>query len=111
MAPFHTKVLRSTRIALEVSAHPVVLDSDTPSPSCPTCHDLLDLHQPDEGRPAQLLAVCLSCSKWYLWLDEEDEGMGLVLIELPTPATIREHLAAPAERPDLGQSPSAVRGR
>ncbi len=90
MSPFREKVLGSTTFSFEMLIHRVVLDSDNPLPSCPTCHDLLDLHQPDEGRPARLLAVCLSCSKWYLWLDEDATADRMTLFELPCPETIRE---------------------
>lgn len=100
MMPFHAKMMRSTtvRVMFEVPAHSVDLDLETALPCCPTCHEHLDLHQPDETRPAQLMAICLSCSKWYLWLDEEVEGMGIVLVELPNPEMIRERVALTAAR-------------
>ncbi len=96
MSPFRVKASHSPTVLVEMSAHRVVLDSESPLPSCPTCDELLDLHQPDESRPAQLLAICLSCSKWYLWLDEPIDGHGIALVELPSHETLRERMPVEA---------------
>ncbi len=33
---------------------------------CPSCHEPLELHQPDETRPERLLGVCPECHDWSL---------------------------------------------
>src|SRR4051794_36713244 len=35
-------------------------------PQCRDCLTTLNLHQPDEGRPDQLLGTCADCGAWYL---------------------------------------------
>ncbi len=36
-------------------------------PSCPSCGTPLSIHQPDEGEPGRLLAVCTEtrCRRWW----------------------------------------------
>src|SRR5438067_1038088 len=36
------------------------------TPQCRECQTALNVHQPDEDRPEQLLATCARCGTWYL---------------------------------------------
>lgn len=44
------------------------------APRCPNCGAPLVLHQPDAGLPHRLLAVCESCTAWYV-----SDACGLLL--------------------------------
>ncbi len=37
-----------------------------PRPCCPRCDSELTFHQPDEGLPQRLLAICSECGGWFL---------------------------------------------
>jgi hypothetical protein len=89
MLPFQTIEWRTTKFAVELTAYGVSLPEDSYSPWCPSCREHLDLHQPDETCPGQLLAVCVSCGRWYVWLEEGEEGSGSVLVAIPAMVDLR----------------------
>jgi hypothetical protein len=45
----------------------LVTDPDSPlGVECPSCRDLLTVHQPDVEGPDRLLGVCPACHDWFL---------------------------------------------
>ena len=50
---------------------------------CVSCHNPLDLHQPDGERPDQLLGTCPDCGAWYLI-----DAISAVMLPLPDIANI-----------------------
>ncbi len=61
--------------------------------SCPDCQVPLNLHQPDEEQPAQLLGTCDCCSKWFFLMEIEPDWQGTLFIELPCERAIRAQYA------------------
>jgi hypothetical protein len=62
---------------------------ETLEPCCPRCEAPLALHQPDPQRPHRLLAVCGSCTAWYV-----SDAQGLLLTPIsvdddPRPGRLR----------------------
>ena len=47
-------------------------------PRCPRCEAPLALHQPDPQAPHRLLAVCGSCTAWYV-----SDAQGVLLTPIP----------------------------
>jgi len=63
---------------------------------CPDCQIPLDLHQPDQEEPMQLLGTCDECSKWFLVVELDSDWSGTLLLEIPSAETIRlTHAASP----------------
>jgi hypothetical protein len=60
---------------------------------CPHCNVGLNLHQPDECSPDQLLATCDACFRWYCLMELGDEHENVLMIELPGKAMIEMALA------------------
>jgi hypothetical protein len=85
-------------MTFDLVARAVTMSSDANSLCCPDCRDPLDLHQPDEEQPAQLLGTCDCCSKWYFVMEIEPEWNGMLLIELPGQRAIRAGLALATAR-------------
>ena len=56
---------------------------------CPDCQIPLDLHQPDEDQPTQLLGTCGGCSKWFLLVEIEPNWNETLLFALPCADNIR----------------------
>jgi hypothetical protein len=96
MKPSHLDVSQSIPLNFELVGHALSAGSWTNSLSCTTCRAPLNLHQPDEERPSQLLGTCDVCSRWFLVVDSELDWEGMLLVELPTAETIRALLAAAA---------------
>jgi len=86
----------SSPITFEVVTRPVTLMPGASSLCCPDCQAPLDLHQPDEDQPTQLLGTCKGCSKWFFLVEIEEAWNGTMLFELPSAETIRAMLASPA---------------
>lgn len=57
--------------------------------NCPSCGGPLNLHQPDENLPEQLLAICESCSHWY-HLVEMTDSLKMLMIEIPAEALVHQ---------------------
>jgi hypothetical protein len=49
---------------------------------CPTCTNLMDLHQPDSGFPERMLWTCDHCATWFL-MDIDVANSEAVLVCLP----------------------------
>jgi hypothetical protein len=56
-----------------------------PGLRCPSCDDLLAVHQPDVELPDRLLGVCAECRAWFLI----DSAVG-VMARLPDRDALRE---------------------
>jgi len=54
-------------------------DFDPIEPECQGCGEYLDLHQPAEDRPEELLGVCPECNEWYLVVSDAPGGEELVV--------------------------------
>ena len=54
---------------------------------CPACQVPLNLHQPDEEQPSQLLGTCDCCSRWFFLVESELDWEGMLLFELPSAET------------------------
>ena len=50
---------------VEMTARMINLEAEDTVPCCPHCEQLLNLLQPDQSLPNQLLATCDSCLRWY----------------------------------------------
>jgi hypothetical protein len=72
-----------------LDAHAVSVNSESNSLFCTSCTLPLDLHQPDEENPLQLLGTCNSCSRWFFLLEGESEWDSTILLELPAADEIR----------------------
>jgi hypothetical protein len=60
---------------------------------CTCCDQELNLHQPDENRPSQLLATCEGCCRWFSLIELNDEDGEMIMIELPGRSVIDEIVA------------------
>ena len=96
MQPSQTVLSKSSALTFEVVARPVPPDTGTGSLCCPACHVPLDLHQPDEELPSQLLGTCEWCSKWFFLVEIDADWNGSLLFELPGAEDIRALMAAPS---------------
>jgi hypothetical protein len=74
-------------LSFELAAHPAA-----EIPDCPSCEVQLDLHQPHDGRPWDLLGYCEGCDRWFRVVRPEEGDGPTVACELPGPAVIRERL-------------------
>jgi hypothetical protein len=72
------------KFAFELNAQVIASGVIDATPSCPSCDHGLSLHQPDESRPAQLLATCETCAQWYSLIEFADESGELLMVELPS---------------------------
>jgi hypothetical protein len=96
MKPSHLEVSQSIPLTFELVAQAVSASSWTNSLCCTSCRVPLNLHQPDEERPSQLLGTCDACSRWFFVVESEMDWEGMLLFELPTAETIRAMLAVAA---------------
>lgn len=49
------------KVTVEMTPRMIDLEAEDTVPSCPHCEQLLNLLQPDQSLPNQLLATCDSC--------------------------------------------------
>jgi hypothetical protein len=94
--PSHTVLSKPSAMTFELVARPVPMDPGASSLCCPECQIPLDLHQPDEDRPSQLIGTCEWCSKWYFLVEIDPDWNGSLLFELPCVEDIRAMLAVPS---------------
>jgi hypothetical protein len=83
-------------ISFDLMTHAVSMSREVSSLCCPECEVPLDLHQPDDNEPTQLLGVCGSCNKWYFLVEIESDWNGALLFELPSARAIRAMLGTTA---------------
>jgi hypothetical protein len=75
---------------LELTARMIDLAADDTVPRCPHCEQLLNLHQPDESLPNQLLATCDSCLRWYSLFGIGENSNQFLMLDLPDKSMIEE---------------------
>lgn len=99
--PSHLDVSQSIPLNFELVARSFTGSCWTNSLCCTSCSVPLNLHQPDEDSPTQLLGTCDCCSRWFLLVESELDGEETFMFELPSAEAIRATLAvvtAPHER-------------
>jgi len=79
-------------MTFELVTRPVTMKPGASSLCCPDCQVPLNLHQPDQDQPSQLLGTCDGCSKWFFLVEIEQDWNGTLLFELPCAETIRAML-------------------
>jgi hypothetical protein len=80
------------RFNLELDARLVELGNPEAAPACPSCDLELNLHQPDEKLPGQLLATCESCCQWFSLMEIGDDPTILLMVELPSRSAIEAEM-------------------
>ena len=95
MKPSHLDVLQSIPLNFELVGPATGEGSWTNSLCCTACRAPLNLHQPDEEKPSQLLGTCDVCSRWFFLVESELDWEGTLLFELPSAETIRAALGGP----------------
>jgi hypothetical protein len=83
-----------------------ISDQGLEAPRCRDCRTALNVHQPDENRPEQLLATCARCGGWYL-IVFGGEYTEAFLFDLPNVGLIRAAVAS--HRPKSGRKRSSKR--
>lgn len=78
------------------------------SPFCQKCQTELDIHQPQEHDPNELLGTCSQCGCWHL-IQVAPGGAEALLINLPSVEFVRETLAK-ARKEAAGKKPAAPKG-
>ena len=78
------------RAMLELTARVIDLEAEDTVPCCPLCEQLLNLHQPDESLPNQLLATCDSCLQWYSLFGIGENSNQFLMLDLPDKSMIEE---------------------
>ena len=73
MQPSRSKFSGPIPISFEMTTHAVSMSPEVCSLCCPECEIPLDLHQPDDNEPTQLLGICGSCCKWYFLVEIESD--------------------------------------
>ena len=79
-----------TKVKVELVTRLVEMEVVQTGPKCPRCNEPLNLHQPDEGSPGQLLATCDHCLGWYSLHELRDGASEFLMIELPTKQMVEE---------------------
>jgi hypothetical protein len=96
MKPSHVAAIETVPMGFELEASVVHGDSWSRPLCCPACQVPLNLHQPDEEQPAQLLGTCDDCGRWFFLVESEVEWEGTLMFALPSAETIRATLARQA---------------
>ena len=78
------------KATVEMTARMIDLEAEDTVPCCPHCEQLLNLHQPDESLPNQLLATCDSCLRWYSLFGIGEESNQFLMLDLPDKSIIEE---------------------
>lgn len=99
MRPSPPKRNRPRERKIEIHLRVVDLDADFAGIPCPDCHEPLNLHQPDENNPDQLLATCGTCSQWFAVCELGAGGGHHALLEIPGQRLVESLLSAPAGAP------------
>jgi len=78
------------KVTVEMTARMIDLEAEDTVPSCPHCEQLLNLLQPDQSLPNQLLATCDSCLRWYSLFGIGEESNQFLMLDLPDKSIIEE---------------------
>ena len=90
MEPARSKLLGPRKATMELTARVIDLEAEYTAPCCPLCEQLLNLHQPDESLPNQLLATCDSCLRWYSLFGIGENPSQFLMLDLPDKSMIEE---------------------
>jgi len=94
--PSHIEISQTFPLSFESVARAVSTQSRADSLCCTACQIPLNLSQPDEEQPSQLLGTCEGCSRWFFLVESELDWEGMLLFELPSAETIRRMSAVPS---------------
>src|ERR1700677_5051807 len=92
----HLEVPQSIPLNFELVARALSASSWSNSLCCTTCRVPLNLHQPDEETPSQLLVRCDCGSRWFFLVESELDWEGMMLFDRPSAETIRATRPIPA---------------
>jgi hypothetical protein len=81
----HRSPMKAT---LELTAWMIDLEAEDTETSCPLCDQVLNLHQPDENMPTQLLATCDCCLRWYALFAISEDSNQFLMLDLPDKSVI-----------------------
>jgi hypothetical protein len=84
VGPTRSRFPIPTKAKVELVTCLVEMEAVQTGPSCPQCNEPLNLHQPDESSPGQLLATCDQCLGWYSLFELKDGASEFLMLELPT---------------------------
>ncbi len=88
MEPARPRLPGLMRASMELTARMIELERGDSAPCCPLCDQLLNLHQPDESLPDQLLATCDSCLRWFSLFGIGADPSRFLMLDLPDKAMI-----------------------
>jgi hypothetical protein len=88
-------------LTVEVRIRVLDLAAGLSAISCPDCDQPLNLHQPDESVPDQLLATCDTCSRWFAVRELDTDGTHCAMFEIPADLPI-EALLSDSSQSDRG---------
>jgi hypothetical protein len=84
---------RQLELSVEVRIRVLDLAAGLSEVSCPDCEQPLNLHQPDESIPDQILATCDTCTRWFAVRELDDDGTHCAMFEIPSNLPIESILA------------------
>jgi hypothetical protein len=87
------------KMVLELNARVIDSEAIESPPCCPSCNRTMNLHQPDENLPSQLLATCGFCGAWYSLIELKDDPMEVLMIELPRRSVLEEQVEKTRTKP------------
>ena len=93
MGPARSRFPIPTKVMVKLVTCVVEMQVVQTGPCCPHCEEPLNLHQPDESSPGQLLATCDQCLGWYSLFELEDGQSEFLMLELPTKRMVEETLS------------------
>ena len=79
------------------------------SPACQKCRASLEIHQPDEARPDQLLGTCRECGCWHM-IEMAPGGREAYLFDIPGVDFVRKMLAESWAGAVDGRGATSARG-
>jgi|GEM_PF-1477034 len=88
----HSHFARPLTINWDVTALEVSGDGIVASAVCQKCRKELEIHQPQEDNPQELLATCGECGRWHL-IQVASDSSEAWMFNLPGIDFIRETLA------------------
>jgi hypothetical protein len=88
--PARSRLPGPTKAMMELTARVIDLEAKDTAPCCPLCEQVLNLHQPDESLPNQLLATCDSCLRWYSLFGIGENPSRFLMLYLPDRSMIEE---------------------
>lgn len=90
MKPTRSRHAAQMKATLELTACMIDMGKEDEVPLCPVCEQVLNLHQPDESLPNQLLATCDACQRWYSLFGTSADSTRFLMLSLPDQSMIDE---------------------